>query len=290
MCCALSTRIVPGRCSGLRTCCFRNRTRIGWWFLFDHDCFRFALAENRVEMRAGHLFDLGAVFLPDMVGGWDDRNDQNHNDDGQQIRIDAWNGVTKEESQQGQTGAPQQAAEHIVRGKMPIGHSRDTGNDWHERAREWNEPRQYDGATAVPFEELFGQHEILRFEEAGFWFLEESTSVMLADFISGGIASDRRHDTHGNQNPDIEKILRCQKPGGEEQTVTGQKEPDEQTCFRKDDDENTNVTNSLDEMIEIAWKHLETLQNTDACRKNRGECHGNLPSIEHRSVSDYLVL
>src|SRR5690606_18353016 len=65
--------------------------------------------------------DLITVLPPDVPGTWSNRNDQDHQDDRDQVLVDARNGIAEYVAGHRDPDSPDQATEDVVREELAIG-------------------------------------------------------------------------------------------------------------------------------------------------------------------------
>ena len=133
----------------------------------------------------------GAPRFPPVVDARHDRQHDHHDDHQLDVLIDAGNVATEKISGEEHAPDPENAAEHIERGEPGVVHSGRARHDRHERADDGHESRYHDGLAAVTLVEVVGLAQVLRFEEHGLFFLEQSWPAHSANPVADGVADDR---------------------------------------------------------------------------------------------------
>ena len=109
--------------------------------------------------------------------------------------------------------------------------------------------------------ELVCLAQVARLEESGFISTKQTSSTDTADVITNGVTENRPYGQQDAEEKDVEIALGRQNAGGDEQGITREKKPDEQTRLGEDDHREADVPAPRDQGFDVpqAMKELEQL-------------------------------
>jgi len=85
----------------------------------------------------------------------------------------------------------------------------------------------------------------------------------ISDLVPHRVADDGSDEADRHEDPDVEVILRGEESGGEEQTIAGKKESDQQSGFGENDAEHPDIADRADQMFKIDSRHQLRLHQYD---------------------------
>ena len=89
---------------------------------------------------------------------------------------------------------PEDGADDVVGGELPVAHLADAGDDRRERPQDRHELRQDDRLAAVPLVVLVRHPQVLAAEQQRVGPAVERLAGAIADLVAGGVADDRRRN------------------------------------------------------------------------------------------------
>ena len=149
--------------------------------------------------------------------------------------------IAQEVAQRGESGAPQDAAEHVVHNEGAIAHVADAGHDGGKGAHHRNEAGHHDCLRAMVLKKCMCAFDMGGLEQTAFGSGKERRPNLAAKHVAHLIARNRghHHNAGGHQQRVVERIVdggrRREETGDEQQRVARQEEADEEAGLGEHD-------------------------------------------------------
>ena len=161
----------------------------------------------------------------------DQRDDDDHGDDRQQVRVDAGNRRAQGVTGQGHPDRPDHAADDLPDREGPDRHVQGAGHRVEHGPDHRDEPGQHDGLAVAVLGQQYPGALRAPAQEAVVGAAEQGTAAP-ADVIAGlrseQGAADRGQDDRRQRQVHRMRAGGAQQPGGEQQRIAGQEDTDEQ--------------------------------------------------------------